>query len=938
MSYNRAMKFRQLSEYFEKIEKTTLRNEKMEILAELLKIAEQKEVRQVVYLSLGRLRPKYDRLEFSIAEKMIVRVVAQLGKISQEEVVKEYHKSGDLGKVAELVSQGEGEGLTVREVYEELVVVAEETGSGSQERKVGRLSKLLARLDGKGAGYVVRMVLTKLRLGFSDKTVLDALSYMQYQSKEGRKSLDSAYQAFPDVGRIAQVVKESGIGKLESLVGVELGTPVMSALAQRVKTADEMIKKMGEVIAEPKFDGARCITGYTAVIVKNRGYVTARELRVGNEVLTHKGSFRKILAITKRPRKHGERIFELKSMMGDKLKLSEGHKVLVVKDEKKKWLPVEEITKEWLFYPRPQLKSYSKVERVKVFKDKSGYEKQINLNARVMQLLGYWVGDGFSNNYHENQRLGIVCNAKHKKIIDYYSKIIREELHIHELSYDRRSGAVMIYWRDPVMRKWLCKHFRGNKERGKRIPEWMLGIDKERWEAFLLGWKEADGSIRHGGGYKIITKERQMVMMGQVLCAKHGVPVGIRRIRVPINEKRKKTYYELIIPGTKKYWGEIEGGYMIQKLRLREIKKDLNHRVTLYDIQVDKDESFCVSIASLHNCQIHYSAKGESDKGKSESQGGLFQEDVKKGFVRTFTRNLDENSAMFPELEKIGDELQVQDVILDTEAVGYDPETGEMLPFQMTITRKRKHGIREAASEVPLKFYVFDIMYLNGKSLLNTPLVERREILEKVVGSFKEGVLVLDDYLVTSDPRELRKYHSKQLGKGLEGAMVKKKMGKYLPGRQDYNWVKFKEAEDSAAKLSDTLDVVVMGYYKGRGKRAKFSFGALLVGVREGEKLLTIAKIGTGISDRQFLELGKMLKKIEIEDKREGYEVTKTLTPDVWVEPEIIVEVAADEITKSPAHSSLFALRFPRLIRVRADKDLLGVTSTDEVREIGDLK
>ena len=584
------MKFRELSKYFSRIEATTLRNEKMEILAELLKIAEKGEARQVVYLSLGRLRPKYDRLEFSIAEKMIVRVVAQFGKTSQEEVIKEYHKSGDLGKVAEFVSQGESEGLTVREVYDELVVVAEESGSGSQERKVGRLSKLLARLDGKGAGYVVRMVLTKLRLGFSDKTVLDALSFMQYQSKEGRKILDSAYQAFPDVGRIAQVVKESGIAKLETLVGIELGTPVMSALAQRVKTADEMIKKMGEVVAEPKFDGQRV--------------------------------------------------------------------------------------------------------------------------------------------------------------------------------------------------------------------------------------------------------------------------------------------------------------------------------------------------------QIQYSANGESDKGKSESQGGLFQEDVKKGFVRTFTRNLDENSAMFPELEKIGDELQVQDVILDTEAVGYNPETGEMLPFQMTITRKRKHGITEAASEVPLKFYVFDIMYLNGKSLLDTPLMERREILEKVVGSSKEGVLVLDDYLVTRDPKELREYHAKQLGKGLEGAMVKKKMGKYLPGRQDYNWVKFKEAEDSAAKLSDTLDVVVMGYYKGRGKRAKFSFGALLVGVREGERLLTIAKIGTGISDRQFLELGEMLKKIEIEDKREEYEVTKILVPDVWVEPEIIVEVAADEITKSPAHSSGMALRFPRLIRVRDDKDLEGVTTIEEVKEI----
>lgn len=571
--YNRNMRFQQLSEYFGRIEGTTLRNEKMSILAELLGKVEGGEISQVVYLALGRLRPKFDRLEFSLAEKMLVRVVARVSDKSVEEVMREYKKVGDISQcIGVSACQRVSEELQVGEVYARLEQIARESGTGSQERKVEGLHKLLVELDPKSAGYVVRIVLTKLRLGFSDKTVLDALSYMQYGSKEGRKVLDSAYQAFPDVGKIAEVVKESGIEKLSTKIGIQMGTPVMSALAQRVKTADEMIAKMGEVVSEPKFDGQRV--------------------------------------------------------------------------------------------------------------------------------------------------------------------------------------------------------------------------------------------------------------------------------------------------------------------------------------------------------QIHWSRD-------------------KKGWVRTFTRNLDENSAMFPELEKIGDELNVESVILDTEAVGYDPKTGEMLPFQMTIKRKRKHGIGEVVKEVPLKFYVFDIMYLNGKSLLDVPLIERRKIMEEVVGDGKDGVLILDDYLVTDNPQELREYHAKQLGKGLEGAMVKKKMGKYLPGRQDYNWVKFKEAEDSVAKLSDTLDVVVMGYYKGRGKRAKFRLGALLVGIREGDKIKTIAKIGTGITDVEFVELGKRLGKLEIKEKRDEYDVAKILTPDVWVEPELIVEVAGDEITQSPAHSSGMALRFPRLIGVRDDKDLEGVTTMEEVGEIG---
>jgi len=287
---------------------------------------------------------------------------------------------------------------------------------------------------------------------------------------------------------------------------------------------------------------------------------------------------------------------------------------------------------------------------------------------------------------------------------------------------------------------------------------------------------------------------------------------------------------------------------------------------------------------------------------------------------------------MFPELARIGEQLTASEVILDSEAVGYDPETGEMVPFQTTITRKRKHGVGAASQEVPLRFYVFDILYRDGESLLGLPLVERRKILEETIA--KGEVLVVDEAIVTKDPTEMREYHAEKLAEGYEGAMVKKVDGEYLPGRQDWNWVKFKESEDSRAKLSDTLDLVVMGYYEGKGKRTKFGVGAFLAGIRNGDKILTIAKVGTGLTDEEFQELYKKLQKCMSKDRDKRYEVEKGLVPDYWVDPEIVVEIAADEITNSPNHTSGLALRFPRLVRFRDDKDLAGVTTIEEVREI----
>jgi DNA ligase-1 len=286
---------------------------------------------------------------------------------------------------------------------------------------------------------------------------------------------------------------------------------------------------------------------------------------------------------------------------------------------------------------------------------------------------------------------------------------------------------------------------------------------------------------------------------------------------------------------------------------------------------------------------------------------------------------------MFPELTRAHDQVRANSVILDSEAVGVDPKTGKFLSFQDTIVRKRKHNIDETSLKVPLRFFVFDVLYKDGKSLLSEPLTKRREILTRLLQSEAAGPLRLTEQIRVDKAEGLVSYHDRQLKKGLEGAVVKKASSAYVPGRRAWNWVKFKEVETARGGLADTLDCVVMGYYQGKGKRAGFGIGAFLVGVRKGEQFLTIAKIGTGLSDAQWKEMKKRADGEKAEKQPKEYVVDKSLVPDVWVSPKIVVEIAADNLTRSPNHSAKLALRFPRLVRFRDDKRVEQATSVREV-------
>ena len=580
------MTFADFSKALERLEQTPSRLEMTQQLAKLYRQLNKNEIKTAIYLMQGRLVPQYQSLEFNLSTKMIQRALARLMERYQDginnnqllEIVKKKSKQlGDLGLTAEHICRelrlNSKQVLQITEVFIQLKKIANDGGQGSQDRKVLGLAKLLEQVDPLSARYINRIIMGKVRLGFSTMTLLDALSWSTHGDKSDRDQLEEAYNKRADVGYLAQVylAANSIAAKRQALddYSVKNGVPVVPALAQRLNTTHEVIKKMNKVLAEPKYDGLRV--------------------------------------------------------------------------------------------------------------------------------------------------------------------------------------------------------------------------------------------------------------------------------------------------------------------------------------------------------QIH------------------FQQDQP---TTAFTRNLEDVSYMFPELKNIKQALSCQSCILDGEAIGYDPQTGNLLAFQQTITRRRKHGVDDQAVVVPLRFYLFDVLEIDGESLVDLQLLDRKKRLAKILT--EDQTFKKTPYIQSIDPEKIRQFHQQQLEQGLEGAIFKKIDGLYRGGRKGWRWVKMKEVEGTTGKLSDTLDCIVMGYYFGKGKRVEFGLGAVLVGVRDekNEVIKTITKIGTGLTDEQLKEMKTRVDVVATDIKPKNYDVPKGLIPDVWAEPEVVIEVAADEITTSPSHSAGVALRFPRLIKFRDDKSWQEATSLTEVSRI----
>jgi len=572
------MKFVQVAEVFNQIEKVSSRLEITRLLADLLKKASPSEAKIICYLSLGRLNPPYIGTQFQVAEKNFIKVVAQLLQMSEKDVKHQAKRYGDIGSMLELGSWKTEDELTVSQLYNELLHIEHISGTGAQEQKITALYQLLKKLDPISAKYVTRIVIGKLRLGFSDMTLVDALSWMEVGNKSLRKKIENAYNICADIGLIAQTLKEGGIEAIEHMK-IQVGIPIRPAAAERLPTAKAILEKIGQCVAQPKLDGFRL---------------------------------------------------------------------------------------------------------------------QIHLNK----------------------------------------------------------------------------------------------------------------------------------------TGKHPV-------------------------------------------------------------------------------------------------------------VRFFSRNLIDMSYMFPDIAAKIEQLDVETLICEGEAIVRDPNTGNFLPFQETVKRKRKHGIEQAISEFPLQVFVFDLLYLNGKEYLTATHAKRREELLKLFKKFKSNDIRVIDEKKIETASELENYFTENIAAGLEGLVVKRDDSVYQPGKRNFNWIKLKRQEEG--HIEDTIDCVILGYYSGKGKRAKFGIGAFLVGVynKKKDSFETIAKVGTGMKDADWIDLKKRCDLMKAAEQPHNVLCPKELAPDVWVYPDIVCLIRADEITLSPLHTAGktakelgYALRFPRFMGYRPDKSILQATSVSEIKRL----
>lgn len=270
-----------------------------------------------------------------------------------------------------------------------------------------------------------------------------------------------------------------------------------------------------------------------------------------------------------------------------------------------------------------------------------------------------------------------------------------------------------------------------------------------------------------------------------------------------------------------------------------------------------------------------------------------------------FTRRLENVTDQFPDLLKFAkDGIKVDECIIEGETIGFNPKTGKPIPFQQLSRRiRRKYDIGIMVKKIPVRIYLFDIMYLNGKTLFNVPYSERRKKLKKSIKTIPNK-FELSHSLITKDLKKAEKFYKASLKEKQEGLMVKNLDAKYQPGRRVGYWLKVKP-------IMETLELVIIGAEWGKGKRSNW-LSSFTLACRDPDtgRFLSVGKLGTGLSDEEFQEFTKKLKDLMISER--GRELK--------VKPDFVVEVAYEEIQKSPKYESGYALRFPRLQKIREDR------------------
>ncbi len=302
-----------------------------------------------------------------------------------------------------------------------------------------------------------------------------------------------------------------------------------------------------------------------------------------------------------------------------------------------------------------------------------------------------------------------------------------------------------------------------------------------------------------------------------------------------------------------------------------------------------------------------------------------------------FSRRLENITQYYPDIvENIGKSLNVHEGVFEAEIVPINENTGEFLPFQELMHRRRKYKLEQAVSQYPITVNFFDVLYFDNKDCLNLEYSERRKILEKLVNEDNFSKLV--PMLLVKNENEVGDFLENSINAGCEGLMLKTPSAPYRAGSRGSNWLKLKR--EYRNELGDSLDLIVIGAYFGRGRRTGL-YGTLLLGTYNPEKdnFPSICKVGTGFTDESLDQLYQILSNNVTLKKNSR--IISEMEADVWLEPELVLEIVASEITLSPIHktgldlirkNSGFALRFPKFTgKIRYEKAVEDASTVEEV-------
>ena len=421
--------------------------------------------------------------------------------------------------------------------------------------------------------------------------------------------------------------------------------------------------------------------------------------------------------------------------------------------------------------------------------------------------------------------------------------------------------------------------------------------------------------------------------------AKFVMKILLGTLRLGVAENTVMDALAIAFTGKKENKEEIENAY--------NVSSDLG-KVSLVVATdgIEEIKKFKISLFSPIRPMLADRVKSETDAIKKMPQ--LFAAEYKLDGERVqihkqmnkiilFSRRLENITQYYPDIiENIGKSINVDEGIFEAEIVPINENTGEFLPFQELMHRRRKYKLEKAVSQYPITVNFFDVLYFDDKNCLNLEYTKRREILEKVVKEDNFAKLV--PMLLVKNENEIEDFLENSINSGCEGLMLKTPNAVYRAGARGSNWLKLKR--EYRNELGDSLDLIVIGAYFGRGRRTGL-YGTLLLGTYnpENDTFPSICKVGTGFTDESLDQLYQILSNKVILKKNSR--VVSEMEADVWLEPELVLEIVASEITLSPIHktglnlvrkNSGFALRFPKFTgKIRYEKAVEDASTHDEV-------